>query len=344
MLFVAPTHDNNNTNIAAAFPNAGGWTVSVREDDSATLSGGQESLVTGGQNGFQFLYVPYSAPRLIGGHVNGANGSLINSAGNQSFTLTRRSAGEYALSVNGPGPSKLGENDGMLILSVAGSMPDNPTFADRTFLSYDYDSASGDFIIQSREVSATGQSMPPSQNQFGDVLSLRDSNFYFAWISFTNPLAPAAVGINGDYNANGTVDAADYVLWRDNLDASVTLPNDTTPGTVSDADYAIWRANFGTAAGSGSSTAPPLQSVPEPSSLALAAVTVSLAAIALGRPSRCLKTLKSSSRSAFCNVAFCAPGTNSVVSKALHFATNPRVPQTHCRIRTFAPAFSRIGR
>jgi hypothetical protein len=282
MLFVAPTHDNNNTNIAAAFPNAGGWTVSVREDDNATFSGNQDSLVTGGQNGFQFLYVPYSAPRLIGGHVNGANGSLINSAGDQGFTLTRTSAGEYALSVNGPGPAKLGEDDGMLILSVAGSMPGSPTFADRTFLSYEYDSASGDFIIQSREVSASGQPVPPSENQFGDVLSLRDSNFYFAWIDFANPLAPAPAGILGDYNANGTVDAADYVLWRDNLNGNVTLPNDSTPGTVSQEDYTVWRANFGMSAGAGASAA--AGSIPEPTSLVLCAMVPWLVARRRVRP------------------------------------------------------------
>jgi hypothetical protein len=112
--------------------------------------------------------------------------------------------------------------------------------------------------------------MPPSQNQFGDVLSLRDSNFYFAWVSFTDPLAPAATGIPGDYNANGTVDAADYVLWRDNLNGSVTLPNDSTPGTVTQEDYTVWRTNFGTSAGAGAGVVE--GSVPEPSSLVLFAI------------------------------------------------------------------------
>jgi hypothetical protein len=55
----------------------------------------------------------------------------------------------------------------------------------------------------------------------------------------------ASVQIQGDYNVNGTVDAADYVLWRENLNQNVTLPNDATPGSVSAADYDVWRANFG---------------------------------------------------------------------------------------------------
>jgi hypothetical protein len=66
----------------------------------------------------------------------------------------------------------------------------------------------------------------------------------------------------GDYNGNGAVDAADYVVWRNALDTSTTLPNDETPGAVDAADYQVWRTNFGHAAGSGSATAS--TSVPEP--------------------------------------------------------------------------------
>jgi hypothetical protein len=63
--------------------------------------------------------------------------------------------------------------------------------------------------------------------------------------------------VAGDYNNNGTVDAADYVLWRDNPDAFGGSP----------AGYNTWRANFGKTALIGSN----LASVPEPAS-SLAAV------------------------------------------------------------------------
>jgi hypothetical protein len=69
-------------------------------------------------------------------------------------------------------------------------------------------------------------------------------------------LTPASVP--GDYNGNGTVDAADYVLWRD----GGPLQNEVAdPGTVSAADYDAWRARFGnpSAGGVGSFAA-----VPEP--------------------------------------------------------------------------------
>lgn len=75
-------------------------------------------------------------------------------------------------------------------------------------------------------------------------------------------LLSVTVDLDGDYNGDGTVDAADYTVWRDNLNLSVTLPGDTTPGLVTAADYDVWVANYGTTSSSTSSA-----SVPEPSSL-----------------------------------------------------------------------------
>jgi len=71
--------------------------------------------------------------------------------------------------------------------------------------------------------------------------------------------------LNGDYNNNGVVDAADYTVWRNNLGSMVTLPNDTTPGSVTPADYGVWKANFGSTAGAGAGAASSSASaVPEP--------------------------------------------------------------------------------
>jgi hypothetical protein len=75
-------------------------------------------------------------------------------------------------------------------------------------------------------------------------------------------------GIAGDYNGSGTVDAADYTVWRNNLGASITLPNDSTPGTVTAADYNVWKTNFGMTPGSGGASLGS-SSVPEPSTLCL---------------------------------------------------------------------------
>lgn len=59
------------------------------------------------------------------------------------------------------------------------------------------------------------------------------------------------VQIAGDYNANGVVDAADYVTWRNSLaQTGAGLPADGNGnGTVDVGDYSVWRGNFGDAGG-----------------------------------------------------------------------------------------------
>lgn len=75
---------------------------------------------------------------------------------------------------------------------------------------------------------------------------------------------PGPAGVQGDYNNNGVVDAADYVLWREGgpIQNEVT---GVTPGTVTPEDYDAWRARFGNTSGSGSAAA----AVPEPTVMLL---------------------------------------------------------------------------
>jgi hypothetical protein len=76
----------------------------------------------------------------------------------------------------------------------------------------------------------------------------------------------------GDYNDDKTVDAADYAIWRNQMNSSVTLPNDETPGEVDDSDYAVWKSHFGqklSGAGSGNGG-----TVPEPATIVFAALVI----------------------------------------------------------------------
>src|SRR5204862_2878694 len=108
-------------------------------------------LDTGSAASFQFLYVPYSAPRLIGGQVNVADASLIHAANDAFFDVARTAEGKYAISVYGSdGITKLNENNGMLVLSVAQSITGSTTLPDRKFLSYQYNSGTGNFDVESR--------------------------------------------------------------------------------------------------------------------------------------------------------------------------------------------------
>lgn len=276
MLFVAPTNGNNLTNIAASFPNPdGGWTVTVREDEDSDVTG--YSYLASNENGFQFLYIPYTAHNLIGGYVDGSNGSMIHAAGESLFDLGRNSAGEYELSVFGAdGETKLGEEDGMLVLSVSKEMEGAAGYADRSFLSYEYDAESGNFVIQSRQVTATNS--PQSENQFGDLLGLTDSDFYFAWVDFTNPLAPLPPsGVAGDFNGNGTVENADLTLLLNNWGQAVPpvpagwVGDQPTGDAIDNSELTALLNNWGSSAGAAASTA-----VPEPTSILLLAAGLAI--------------------------------------------------------------------
>jgi GH35 family endo-1,4-beta-xylanase len=74
----------------------------------------------------------------------------------------------------------------------------------------------------------------------------------------------------GDYNADGTVNAADYVVWRNTLGSVDDLRADGNGNEMIDAgDYEVWKSLFGTNYGSGAGS---IAAVPEPASVLLLTV------------------------------------------------------------------------
>ena len=88
----------------------------------------------------------------------------------------------------------------------------------------------------------------------------------------------------GDYNDDGTVDAADYTVWRDSLGSSgLGLAADgNNDGTVDSLDYDLWVANYGSSSSSSSAAA---ASVPEPSTGLLGLIAACLSFL-LRKPRR----------------------------------------------------------
>ncbi len=95
-----------------------------------------------------------------------------------------------------------------------------------------------------------------------------------------------SVGVLGDFNNDGKVDAADYVSWRKNNGTNNALPNDNGLGVpITTAHYNLWRTNFGNPPGAGSGSGlGSATAVPEPMTLGL--VLVGLAALGLRRRQR----------------------------------------------------------
>ena len=223
LLFGSQTEGDNQSRIFGAYPNAGGWDVTVRNGQDLDATG--QTLAPVDKMSFMFLCVPTNTPGLIGGQINGSTGAKIISVG--SFTVTRTAAGNYELTI----PGKTGA-DGMLLLTVAGAMAGSaiPNLADRTVVSYEY--TGGKFVIQSREAVSGG-------NPFGLAYNQRDTDFVFAWVDFTKPLS--TVNVPSDRpTLTITLLGANVILTWPNSDICFGLES------ASSLNPAVWSAVSGT--------------------------------------------------------------------------------------------------
>jgi hypothetical protein len=111
----------------------------------------------------------------------------------------------------------------------------------------------------------------PVDSQFGASVDIND-DFAVIGARNENRIFGAAYvfdvsrdsALPGDFNNNGTVDAADYIVWRNGLDTNYTQ-----------ADFDIWRANFGrsTAGAAAVADASSNSAIPEPPTLIVMCVS-----------------------------------------------------------------------
>jgi hypothetical protein len=106
----------------------------------------------------------------------------------------------------------------------------------------------------------------------GDPTGERE--FFFNHLAINSPV----VVTPGDYNEDGKVSAADYVVWRNHDGTDFDMPNrdPALSGDIGQPDYDYWVANFG--GGGGANWRVGSASVPEPGSAA-ALVMVALMAM-----------------------------------------------------------------
>ena len=83
----------------------------------------------------------------------------------------------------------------------------------------------------------------------------------------------------GDYNRDGFVDAADYIVWRRAMQGEGNLAADgSRNGVVDQADYDVWRMHFGAAPAGMTFSA-----IPETLSWVLLAIPLALCPLARHR-------------------------------------------------------------
>jgi Metallo-peptidase family M12B Reprolysin-like len=112
----------------------------------------------------------------------------------------------------------------------------------------------------------TGSGQPNLMSPSGDTEQLNSTQIGTARSSqfarqFSSPLA-------GDYSDDGTINAADYVVWRKYFgQVAAELPADgNRNGRIDDGDYSLWRTNYSTAKGGSGAEADlnATTAVPEP--------------------------------------------------------------------------------
>ncbi len=195
-----------------------------------------------------FVTINFAGRNLVAGLVGPA--TTLDSSGNFDLGTTSVAFASGDLAYRGPGGSPVGTNslaNKSALLSGNGSLSSLTQSGQTTETLTLPVSATFDFAADSStsiSLTLTGQ-------------LLASSTF--------------SAGIPGDYNQNGVVDAADYVLWRDQFGSGTSLPNDDTAGVGND-DYTRWRSHFGQTAsnssGVGSAT------VPEASTFSLLLVAI----------------------------------------------------------------------
>lgn len=145
--------------------------------------------------------------------------------------------------------------------------------------------ATASLQVGSLSITHAGETTPFTQVRFGDGPFVYNAALQREVTLDAMPELRLLVvdSLQGDYNNDNRVDAADYTVWRNTLGSTSLLAADgDASGTVDAGDYGVWRATYGAVLGG--STA-----VPEPvAPVLLAIATTGVMLIARRRASRVL--------------------------------------------------------
>ena len=237
-----PIDDSNNSNVnqlpAEDVGRINEETNTGLATDSRILSGSDSDFVAGAPAGFPYMDVNkvYNLSLSLKRHDDPATEGTLGDTIFATVTLTERLSGTQ---------SSFSNYDA--VINTGTLLPDGISSD-----SWDY------FAMSTAGTVATS-----------DDFDWLIDNFQVEVIGSNEP-----DGLPGDYNDDDKVDAADYTVWRNNLNTAVQLPNDSTPG-VTDDDYTVWKQNFGMSLPGSGSGGLASNAVPEPGANAILLVLVS---------------------------------------------------------------------
>jgi len=181
VLMVTP-HGNDDNYVTSTPQGSGGSGWDLLLTDNGTSPEGNDHV--------NIIYLPYISENLVAGQVD-VNGTLISSTDTGEFSLTKVGDGEYELTIPGKSPET-----GMLLLTATSEGDGDNSVV--------YENGPGDsFRILGLDM------ITSTESGNGDLVSLEDTGFSFAYIDFENPpIAP-----RGDMDGDGDLDEDDVSLF-----------------------------------------------------------------------------------------------------------------------------------
>ncbi len=197
----------------------------------------------------------------------------VKDPGSNSFTLAIR------LGIAGPNPPSQG-GGGNTFVTEAMEVPKDGQWHRLTFdvTPSSFDSTGGNNIEAALSSVRHFRIIHNPLQSFSGASPPGGGEFFLDNIQALSGIEPPLT--TGDYNENGFVDAADYVVWRKTLGETVGNEGDgadgNASGTIEPGDYDFWRARFGNvvaAPGLGAAV------VPEPAAALLLLIALAVASV-----------------------------------------------------------------